>query len=92
MRLEALVDNLLDLSRIRVGRLCLDTEELDMVAVAREGVERMRTAAEAARCTLAVRADGPVVGRWDRLRLEQVDHQPAANGIKYGGESRWRWR
>src|SRR5262249_47683343 len=31
VRLEALVDNLLDLSRIRVGRLCLDTEELDMV-------------------------------------------------------------
>ena len=85
VRLEALVDNLLDLSRIRVGRLCLDTEELDMVIVAREGVERMRTAAEAARCTLTVSAAGPVVGRWDRLRLEQAITNLLANAIKYGG-------
>jgi len=84
IRLERLIDNLLDLSQIRVGRLALEREELDLAAIVREAADRLRTAAEAAGSTIEVRADAPVLGRWDRLRLDQAISNILTNAIKYG--------
>src|SRR4030095_12261024 len=34
--------------------------------------------------TLALEVGGPIVGRWDRLRLDQVVSNLVSNAIKYG--------
>jgi signal transduction histidine kinase len=83
-RLTGLVARLLDISRISAGRLELDLSEVDLAEVAREVVEKFED--EAARSRTAVRLAAPahLVGRWDRLRLDQVLTNLLANAIKYG--------
>ena len=83
-RLTALINNLLDISRITAGRLDLDLEPLDLSAVAREAAARFRDDLARAGCTLEIRADGACHGEWDRLRLEQVVMNLLSNAAKYG--------
>jgi len=83
-RLTALVNDLLDASRISSGRLTMEPEELDLAALVREVVARQEPAATWVGSAITLRADVPVVGRWDRLRLEQVSMNLVSNAIKYG--------
>ncbi|WP_375769037.1 MEDS domain-containing protein [Archangium gephyra] len=83
-KLTALVEALLDVSRLTQGRLALTCEELDLVEVVREVVERFAQQAAKAGSAVEVVAEGRVVGRWDRLRLEQVMTNLLSNALKYG--------
>ena len=83
-RLSRLVDNLLDVSRISAGRLRLEVEELDLASVAAEILYRFAPAAQQQGTELELHAPVPVVGRWDRLRLEQVVTNLLSNALKYG--------
>jgi PAS domain S-box-containing protein len=82
-RLERLIDELLDVSRITSGRLRLQREPVDLHALAREVLERFAEQIHAAECRLAYTGE-PVTGEWDRLRLEQVLSNLLSNAIKYG--------
>jgi signal transduction histidine kinase len=84
-RLSSLVQELLDVSRIRAGRLELVRNELDLAELVTEVTERFRGEVERARSTLQVFIAGPAIGRWDRMRLEQVLTNLLSNAIKYGG-------
>jgi signal transduction histidine kinase len=81
-RLEGLVDQLLDVSRITAGKLVLSPEPLDLARVAREVADRFADAPD--RSTVEVRADRPVEGEWDRLRIEQILTNLLSNAVKYG--------
>ncbi|MFL5352270.1 ATP-binding protein [Archangium sp.] len=83
-RLHQLVNNLLDVSRIRAGRLALEHESVDFAALLQDVVARAEADAAGAGCTLVLEAGAPVIGRWDRLRLEQVVTNLLSNAIKYG--------
>lgn len=83
-RLESLIDNLLDVSRISSGVLRLQLEEVDLAQIVREVGGRFAEELAAARCTLRIEGDEHVRGRWDRLRLEQVVTNILGNAIKYG--------
>jgi PAS domain S-box-containing protein len=82
-RLADLIDRLLDVSRIATGTLTLSVESFDLVDAVREVVERVRDAASQAGCTLSFEAKGPIVGTWDRLRIEQILLNLLSNAIKY---------
>jgi signal transduction histidine kinase len=83
-RLSGLVDDLLDVSRIMADRLRLHIEHVDLDALAGEVVERLAPE-ERARVRLATPAR-PIVGRWDRTRVDQVLTNLLSNAIKYGAE------
>jgi PAS domain S-box-containing protein len=83
-RIALLVGDLLDLSRMRLGKIELELDELDLAELARETVERLRPQAVRAGCALSLRADSPAVGRWDRLRIEQVLTNLITNAVKFG--------
>lgn len=83
-RLTRLITNLLDISRIGAGRLELELEELDLSELVREVVVRFEEELERAGCEVRLDAQAPAVGRWDRLRLEQVVTNLIANAVKYG--------
>ncbi|MFL5264572.1 MAG: ATP-binding protein [Anaeromyxobacteraceae bacterium] len=83
-RLAQLVNDLLDVSRLQAGRVELSLDDTDLLAVARDVVERLLPSSQRARCTVEVRAAGPVLGRWDRDRLERVATNLVSNAIKYG--------
>jgi signal transduction histidine kinase len=83
-RLSRLVENLLDVSRINSGRLELEIEDVDLAELVRETLTRMAEDAERGRCPVDLQAPGPAIGRWDRLRLEQVVENLLSNAFKYG--------
>ncbi|HSP79684.1 MAG TPA: HAMP domain-containing sensor histidine kinase, partial [Myxococcaceae bacterium] len=70
--------------RIRAGRLALERETVDFASLLKDVVTRNEADAAGAGCQLILKADAPVVGRWDRLRLEQVVTNLLSNALKYG--------
>ncbi|HEY5937330.1 MAG TPA: GAF domain-containing sensor histidine kinase, partial [Kofleriaceae bacterium] len=83
IRLERLIDELLDVSRITAGRLKLEPEPVQLDELVREVIERFTDQAVSAACPIAVVAQ-PVAGIWDRLRIDQVVSNLVANALKYG--------
>ncbi len=82
-RLEKLVEALLDVSRIHMGRLELEVAEVELGAVVAEAAAELADELAQAGSLLDVRGE-PVVGRWDPLRLGQVVVNLLANAAKYG--------
>jgi signal transduction histidine kinase/Na+/proline symporter len=82
-RLASLVDDLLDLTRLHTKRFRLDVAPLDLAALVREVVEQHLVEASAAGCAVRVHAPSPVLGTWDRKRMEQVLVNLLGNAMKY---------
>jgi signal transduction histidine kinase len=82
--LGLLIEDLLDVSRITTGQLHLQLGEVDLAVVAREAVSRMAEELSRVGSEVRVEAEAPVVGQWDRLRLEQVVTNLLSNAGKYG--------
>jgi PAS domain S-box-containing protein len=83
-RLKSLVDQLLDVSRIVDGKLQLAREEIDLSALVREVVARLSEDFQRDGTPLDVSLSGPVLGRWDRLRVELVVTNLLTNALRYG--------
>jgi CheY-like chemotaxis protein len=79
----ALVDDLLDISRIIQGKLSLEPRLIDPVAVAREAIDALQAAATAKQIALELEApfDGSI--RADPGRLRQVIVNLLSNSIKF---------
>ena len=84
MRLNDLVEQLLDVSRIATQRLAVHVDEVDLAEIVRDVCDRFRPQAEASRSPLHLGAVAPVRGWWDRFRIEQVLSNLLSNAIKYG--------
>jgi signal transduction histidine kinase len=83
-RLHRLIDDLLDVSRITSGRLEMDIDEVDLNTVVADIGARFEEEAARVGCPLTIKTNGPVVGRWDRSRVEQVVTNLVSNALKYG--------
>jgi signal transduction histidine kinase len=83
-RLNRLIGDLLEVSRIEADRLSIKPDPLELGALVRDVVDRL--AAELARssCPVSVHASGPVIGIWDRSRLDQVVTNLLSNAMKFG--------
>jgi signal transduction histidine kinase len=82
-RLEKLVEALLDVSRIHMGRLELEVAEVELGGVVAEAAAGLADELAQAGSPLDIRGE-PVVGRWDPLRMGQVVVNLLANAAKYG--------
>lgn len=82
--LVRLVDDVLDLSRVRTGKLSLRLAELNMFEVVRDAVQSCQPMAQACRQAIEVRApaDLPTV-RGDATRLVQVVANLLNNAVKF---------
>lgn len=83
-RLNRLVESLLDVARITSGRFVLEIEEFDFAEMIRDVAERFRSEAKKAQCEIILQVEGEIVGRWDRLRIEQILSNLLSNAFKYG--------
>ena len=85
-RLAALVDQLLDFSRLSLGRMTVQPSELDLAALVHEVAGRSRDLSLARTGhPIEVRGLQRLPGRWDRDRLDQVVTNLVSNALKYGG-------
>lgn len=84
-RLTRLIDDMLDVSRIKTGKLKLDKSSHELGDIVREVVFRMTVLFEAAGLrTPTLNLPHPIYGDWDRFRLEQVIGNLLTNAIRYG--------
>ncbi len=82
-RLSLLVNELLDVSRMRLGRLELRYEPADLAEVAREAASQVEADVSRSGSRLAYDL-APAPGRYDRLRVEQVVGNLLVNAGKFG--------
>ncbi|HET6411494.1 MAG TPA: PAS domain-containing sensor histidine kinase, partial [Anaeromyxobacter sp.] len=82
-RLSLLVNELLDVSRMRLGKLDLRYEQVDLADLAREAAGQVE--ADVSRTGSRLAYDlSPSPGRFDRLRIEQVVGNLLVNAGKFG--------
>lgn len=82
-RLDRLINELLDVTRVTGGRLVLTREDVELRALVDEVVDRFAEQASSQGSPLVVTGES-VQGDWDRGRLDQVITNLVSNAIKYG--------
>jgi signal transduction histidine kinase len=83
-RLTRLVRDMLDVSRVKSGRLDLRPARFDLAALVRQVGEGFDDEAREVGSAIQVSAAESLEGEWDRDRIEQVLTNLVANAIKYG--------
>ncbi|QRO00060.1 HAMP domain-containing histidine kinase [Archangium violaceum] len=83
-KLAALVNDLLDVSRISSGRFRMELEPTDLAVLARDVVTRFEPEAQRAGSSLELHAPPSLTARSAKLRVEQVFTNLVDNAIKYG--------
>lgn len=87
-RMAAMINELVDVGRLRVGReLVLERHPTDLVALARQMVAEAEATAEG-RLLRVEAAVAEVVGDWDAFRLERVLGNLLTNALKYSPAGR----
>ena len=86
-RLASLVEMLLDVSRIATGRLELSRQDVDLVQLARDAIDRYADEGNRAGTRVVLEGEPSVHGSWDPLRLDQVFANLLGNALKYAAGS-----
>ena len=80
-----LIDDMLDVSRMRSGKLSIRPEPTDLSLLVERIVDDLRPHAAAAGSTLTVSTGCAIHGVWDAFRLEQIVVNLIGNAVRYGG-------
>ncbi len=81
-----LIEDMLDVSRIRTGKLSIRPTRFDLSVLVRNVLQNFMPQIDAAECTVSLDAEQPVVGNWDEFRIEQVISNLLTNALRYGAK------
>jgi signal transduction histidine kinase len=79
-----LIEDMLDVSRIRTGKLSIRPGPFDLSELVSNLIEGFAAQITAAQSTISLHADEPVIGVWDEFRIEQVVANLLTNALRYG--------
>lgn len=82
-RMNGMVLELLDLSRLEAGRVKLRREEISLSALTRSALDRLTPALEARDLHLSTHLSHPAAVHADRARITQVVENLLTNAVKY---------
>ncbi|MGY4494194.1 hybrid sensor histidine kinase/response regulator [Pseudomonas sp. TE3610] len=80
-----LIEDMLDVSRIRTGKLSIRPSQFDLTQLVANLLDNFAPQISAASCSVSLHATEPVVGTWDEFRVEQVVSNLVSNALRYGG-------
>ncbi len=80
--LSHIVDDLLDLSRMSMGRITLEKQPLDLAAVVHASIDTLHAAGRVGACDIDIEAE-PVWIDADRTRLDQIIGNVLGNALKF---------
>jgi PAS domain S-box-containing protein len=83
-RLNHLIDDMLDISRLRMGKLALKKEKINLTTLANEVIEKFRPQLEEISVEISFESNGDIWIDVDPYRLEQVFTNLLSNAMKYG--------
>ena len=81
-----LIDDMLDVSRIRSGKLSLRPGWVELSGLLRRVVHDLTPQATTAGCSISLDAETPVSGWWDEFRIEQIVVNLLTNALRYGAQ------
>ncbi|WP_093414812.1 MULTISPECIES: hybrid sensor histidine kinase/response regulator [unclassified Pseudomonas] len=81
-----LIEDMLDVSRIRTGKLSIRPTRFDLAALVSQLLHNFAPQVEAADASVSLVAEQPVYGSWDEFRIEQVVSNLLTNALRYGGK------
>ncbi|QAY93441.1 hybrid sensor histidine kinase/response regulator [Pseudomonas sp. ACM7] len=82
-----LIEDMLDVSRIRTGKLSIRPTRFDLSTLVRGLLQNFAPQIDAAESSVTLEAEQPVVGSWDEFRVEQVISNLLTNALRYGAKS-----
>ncbi len=83
-RLEHLVDEMLDVARLRKGGVALSPEPVRVAELVETAKEELLPLFDKAAVPVEVQLEGGLAGNWDRQRMVQVLTNLLSNALKYG--------
>lgn len=81
-----LIEDMLDVARIRTGKLSIRPQAFDLCELVNSVVDRFIPQATAAGMTIDCQTPTVVEGHWDEFRIEQVVANLLTNALRYGGQ------
>ncbi|VVP76448.1 Sensor histidine kinase RcsC [Pseudomonas fluorescens] len=82
-----LIEDMLDVSRIRSGNLSIRPTRIDLSTLVRRLLHNFSQQIDAAEASVTLDAAQPVIGNWDEFRIEQVISNLLTNALRYGAKS-----
>lgn len=83
-RINALVENLLDVSRISLERMNISKERINLSKVFKDLFERYQSTIALNKTEVKLNIEDEIIGDFDLLRIEQVFLNLLMNSLKYG--------
>ena len=81
-----LIEDMLDVSRIRTGKLSIRPSQFDLTQLVAGLIENFEAQASAAQATIELKTQAPLTGVWDEFRIEQVVANLLTNALRYGAK------
>ena len=79
-----LIDDMLDVSRMRSGKLSIRPVQVELMSLLERVVSDLSLQAATTGSSLTLRPHDPVTGCWDEFRVEQVIVNLLTNALRYG--------
>lgn len=79
-----MLNRIMDVSRMSGGQLNLEIEDVDLAEIVRDVAGNFERELGAARSDLRLDLPSRLVGRWDKMRVEQIFTNLLSNAIRYG--------
>ncbi|MFT5533432.1 MAG: signal transduction histidine kinase [Burkholderiaceae bacterium] len=79
-----LIHDMVDVSRIRSGKLSIRATEVDLSVLLQQVVSDLGPQAEVAGCRITLQVAESMCGNWDDFRVEQIIINLLTNALRYG--------
>lgn len=83
-QLVQLVEDLLNITHIRIGKMHLNRQKMNLETAVQESVFAVLEEASQHGSQIKIQTEGPVIGEWDFSRIKQILSNLLSNAIKYG--------